>query len=743
MGFGAMRTILTGFFLLIIFSGNAQRGLRPGEIWINLKDDRLPVNDLAEYLFSADDGAIWVAYTHSGLFRFNGYAFLPVLPEPFGLQKSDLNRVISMENLPGGRIVLCARNEGVCILDMEEFRAGRLVPDDARVKLALQRVWDFFSDEEQNLWMATWKGLVEYRPGAGSYFYYEFPFETGRLDLVHPSVFRKIIPDPVHPDKFWIAGISGLFSFDRSSKQFTRHLHPMAFYRDGHRDFPDEHRQYMITDMVLAGTKLYLATWGGGVLSYDTLSGDWAQTLLHPYRTSKTLDENIVNRLVRVDSLLFFSGVPRSGWIGLEKPWPYFLPDRSMGMPIGMPGNGYALCRDRNHRLWISTYGEGIFRSAESMGEPVDSVPNTMELYQITVDGEPRWNLSGGKLSGGLILEADSDTVRFDFALVNPLDTAWVEYQYNLEGYTRGWTSGGSSPRLLLEGLPHGEYLLNVRAREGRADWRVCDPLRIERQVYFFQRTWFWIVSLVVLLGLAAWIVMAYLRKRLESERIEKQLVQLKMQALQAQMNPHFIFNSLNAIQNLILKEDSERAADQMTIFSRLVREILKNSEKKLVSLRDDLSMLEKYLQLENHRFTDKFRWTLDLEETLDPDRCFVPPLLVQPFVENAVWHGLMPLDRVGNLTIQYTRQEDFLVIRIEDDGVGRERATGSVSPGKQKNGLGIRIAGSRVDMLSKLLGVQTTVEISDVFPDKFDRGTRVLIRIPYIDHKIYLSIRD
>ena len=164
--------------------------------------------------------------------------------------------------------------------------------------------------------------------------------------------------------------------------------------------------------------------------------------------------------------------------------------------------------------------------------------------------------------------------------------------------------------------------------------------------------------------------------EKLKSQNIQRKLQhetsEMEMQALRAQMNPHFIFNCLNSINRFIMKNESQAASDYLTQFSRLIRLVLNNSKKTWIPLEDEMEMLVLYLDMEKLRFKDAFSYSIHCDEEADPDNTFIPPLLLQPFVENAIWHGLMHKKENGLLTISFRKEKDILHCTIMDNGVGR-----------------------------------------------------------------------
>lgn len=228
--------------------------------------------------------------------------------------------------------------------------------------------------------------------------------------------------------------------------------------------------------------------------------------------------------------------------------------------------------------------------------------------------------------------------------------------------------------------------------------------------------------------------------QKLESEKRHTEMMQqateLEMQALRAQMSPHFIFNCLSSINKYILKNDTEAASDYLTRFSRLIRLVLINSQKALITLEDELDMLRLYIDMERLRFNNAFDYKISFINTLEPGALFVPPLLLQPFCENAIWHGLMHKEGHGKLAISLSIEDQVLHCCITDNGVGRDKAAEwkSKSAGNQKS-MGLKITNDRLAILNQGSQEDNYYEMSDLLgPKGTVAGTRVDIRIRYKD---------
>ena len=223
-------------------------------------------------------------------------------------------------------------------------------------------------------------------------------------------------------------------------------------------------------------------------------------------------------------------------------------------------------------------------------------------------------------------------------------------------------------------------------------------------------------------------------RKEQELAEMQQQKVELEMQALRAQMNPHFIFNSLNSINMFILENNRLQASEYLSKFSRLVRLILQNSKEAFIPLEAELEALQLYLELESLRFDNKFEYKISVADKVDATVLKVPPLIIQPYVENAIWHGLMHKKEKGHLQIDLYQNEKFLFCKISDDGVGRKEAGELKSKsGSKHKSMGIQITENRIKMTQ--LNNPSAIEINDlVYSDGSVAGTEVLLKIAVLE---------
>jgi tetratricopeptide (TPR) repeat protein len=226
------------------------------------------------------------------------------------------------------------------------------------------------------------------------------------------------------------------------------------------------------------------------------------------------------------------------------------------------------------------------------------------------------------------------------------------------------------------------------------------------------------------------------LKSEHEQALLKQSATELEMQALRAQMNPHFIFNCLSSINRFILKNETEAASDYLTKFSRLIRMVLTNSNKKFITLEDELDMLKLYLDMERLRFKESFNYSITFTNSIDASNVFVPPLLLQPFVENAIWHGLMHKQGQGHLEIVLSVEDKTLTCMITDNGIGRSKsAMLKNTSGEKQKSMGLYITRERLALLNKDIDEQTYFNFEDITDNEGNSsGTRVILKMRYKD---------
>jgi len=267
------------------------------------------------------------------------------------------------------------------------------------------------------------------------------------------------------------------------------------------------------------------------------------------------------------------------------------------------------------------------------------------------------------------------------------------------------------------------------------------------------QQQWFYILGGLILFGLGS--LYFFYRTRLHESRLkteiaaerleqhqkeaefQRQLGDISLSALRSQMNPHFIFNCLNSIKLYTTQNDTLAASEYLTKFSRLIRLVLENSRNDRITLTSELDALRLYMEMETMRFKEKLKYNIAVEKDVDLDYIEIPPLLLQPYVENAIWHGLMQKEEGGriDITVAMEQNESMLAVNIIDNGIGRARAAELKSKTATKHkSYGMKVTSERLALINQIYKSGANVTIQDLADDKGQpSGTRVTIKIPLV----------
>jgi ligand-binding sensor domain-containing protein len=309
-------------------------------------------------------------------------------------------------------------------------------------------------------------------------------------------------------------------------------------------------------------------------------------------------------------------------------------------------------------------------------------------------------------------------------------------FEYKL-GNTASWVSLGNQRSINLNQLQSGKFQLQIRAT-AKSGEQVTKSFFAFIEPPLWQTTWFRIAVALVLAG----VIFILVRKRIKSIRreanVNKQLAEYEMKALHAQMNPHFIFNSLNSIKEMILEDQKHPASRYLSKFAQLIRLSLEQSKQTFITLQQNIEHLERYLEMEQLRFAD-FRYHIDIEEGLDRHEIKIAPMLIQPIVENAIWHGLMNQQEGKELCIRFFEYNDRLVCEIEDNGIGINASLKNKTHSQSiHHSLGIENIRHRIAVLNEKYNIHYGLDIKDKedIPGAKGTGTRAVISLPVRNNK-------
>lgn len=340
---------------------------------------------------------------------------------------------------------------------------------------------------------------------------------------------------------------------------------------------------------------------------------------------------------------------------------------------------------------------------------------------------------------GELRLSYRQNFFSFEFSAISYNLPEQNTFAYQLEGVDEDWVYAGKRRFASYTNIPGGSYRFRLKASNNEGVWmEEAFTLDIIITTPWWKAWWFWLsLGLFLLLDsilFVRWRIAQVRKKEAMKADFDRKLANVELNALRAQMNPHFIFNCLNSIDYYILKNDTEKASDYLNRFSRLIRLILQNSRSEYVNLKDELESLRLYIEMESLRFEHQFDYAVKIGRGLNMEEIEIPPMLLQPYVENAIWHGLVHKQGKGRLDLSITRENGSLHCVIEDNGIGREESRRLKSKtATRRKSMGMAITQDRIGMINKLYNAHASVEVTDLKGDDGQpKGTRVELRIPF-----------
>ncbi|GAB3048391.1 hypothetical protein GCM10027185_60380 [Spirosoma pulveris] len=396
----------------------------------------------------------------------------------------------------------------------------------------------------------------------------------------------------------------------------------------------------------------------------------------------------------------------------------------------------------------------GRFRFYDRDFQPVTKPPKVAFSFLKVFDQEHK-SPKSLNYANEIALNYDQNFFTVGFSALSYFHSEKNQYVYQLAGFNKDWIQAGSNPIATFTNVPPGHYVLHIRGTNHEGIWSQIRSLNLIVHPPFWHTGWFRTMALALLITM---VVVVYrfqlerqtLKSKLEAEEARRRqreaelneqeatfqarLAKTEMAALRSQMNPHFIFNCLNSIQYFTAQNDIEKASDYLSQFSRLIRLVLENSKSDKVTLSNELETLRLYIEMEAMRFPQKLTYHISLIDSIDADYVQIPPLLLQPFVENAIWHGLMHKDEGGTVWVRIEQPyEHLLHVEIMDNGVGRAKAAEykSKSATKQKS-FGMKITAERIAVINQLYQIQTQIQVIDLVDEKGQAtGTSISIDIP------------
>lgn len=340
------------------------------------------------------------------------------------------------------------------------------------------------------------------------------------------------------------------------------------------------------------------------------------------------------------------------------------------------------------------------------------------------------------------VFKPNENTIEFSLIAISHRYRGKLKYQYQLEGYENKWyTSDFASNKIRFTKLTDGNYTLKLRAIYNNvvSNQITVYPFTIES--VFWKTKEFVIIVLLLVLGLSYLLyhlrirfVVAKKNEEIEREKYKQELNKSKLTALKSQMNPHFIFNALNSIQEFIVLNKKDLASNYLADFADLMRSYLQHSQEDAVSLYDEIETLVLYLKLEKIRFEEDFEFIIQCDESIDKEQIYIPSFLLQPFVENAIKHGLLHQKGSKKLSVLFEKFSQYSIkCEIIDNGIGRT-ASSKLNEKRKHQSFATKASQNRLELLNQTAKDKIELEIIDLYNEnKQSLGTKVILTIPII----------
>ncbi len=570
-------------------------------------------------------------------------------------------------------------------------------------------------------------GLYHFKPDEG--IFYKLAEKDGWI----PTQIFSLFFDAQH-NILWIGTVrNGLFRYDISTAQFKQYMpevgNPKSIGGDWVRSFAMDHQGY-----------LWMTTDPMGLSRFDYHAPE--QEAFRNFSIQDGLPSNHASGLVvAADGTLWLSGLN-----GLASINP--LTSEIKQWPIEKGAYNYRfhyanMSVNQSNQILIGTEKGYLQFDPEKL--MLNTVPPKVYLTDFVVMDKDQRKISTGLSRQPIELKYNENYFNIEFAVINFAEPERNKVYYQLQGDRSDWQPIGHTNQIYFSKVSPGSYTFRLRAQNGDGVWsenEINIPIVIRPP--FWRTTWFFVLMtalFVLILFLAFRYRLQHLlrenqlknEKQMLQSEMEREMATLEMTALRAQMNPHFIFNCLNSINRFIIVNDNDTASEYLTKFSRLIRQVLDNSRSEKISLEREINTLLLYIEMEKLRFVDKFNFDIQVDEKLQCYQTFIQPMMVQPYVENAIWHGLMPLQEGGMLQISFKKVAGQLVVSVEDNGIGRQRSqamkTMQCMPQRSH---GMKVTAERLAMLNKKVNARAEIIVSDLL-DKDEKpcGTRVELILP------------
>ena len=711
-------------------------------------------------LFKDRQGIIWCGLSGSGIAKYDRlkYQFNSISNEPSKPSSLPDNMIFDIYKCRDGAYYIGTQNKGIAEWD---FAANKFHTYSASSKIGIvsNTVYDITEDDKNNLWIASWGGLMQLDRKRKQISYKE------NKDLLTTKKLYGIIKLK-KADSLLITGENGPVFFSLKDKRWVTLpagiTWPTAYLG-----------RYMYED---ENNIVWVCTVGAGLGKYNYLKSTfeiiepvkkyaiyvrhlladgplfWLATdngiLLYDFKKNIVVKQLILNTAglsnvcyaVQKDNQGFFWVSTNTGIYKINPQNNYSVQNYNMGNGLSfLEYNTACVFKQSDGTLLFGGVG-GITKFNPAALKENDFSPVPL-ITAIQVNDVPLQSKTSPFRISNISFKHNQNFITLNFAVTNFSNQNNNQFAYRLKGLSDNWTNCGNRNFVSYTSLPPGEYFFELRSANSDGKWsKGITTVDITIHPPWWKTWWFRIVALSLLTGF----ITSFVRRRIGVIRreatLKQKITETEMMALRAQMNPHFIFNSLNSIREMILSNENKEASHFLSKFAHLIRLTLDQSGQPFISLRNTMDYLSRYVEMEQIRNAN-FTCTLAAAKDLDADEIILPPMLIQPFIENAIWHGVSSQHKNIHINVNFTKQNNQLVCTVDDNGIGINQSLENKKTsvwqtsgnGNLHNSVGIENIKNRIFLLNEKYKLQSSVTIKDKkdIAGQKENGTLVTLHLP------------
>lgn len=705
-----------------------------------------------------DGEDIWIGTETKGLLQIPGRtSFLQQIPLPYKVHdytRFSTGILRSADNL----LYFAYGEEGLVEIDQQQAKAFRYKITDETGKHP--EIYRICTSGPHHILLGT---------GAGFYLFNTQTKKISRADWLPAFTNKLTIKSLLHDSKgntwasFYLPNALGYY--EASTKQFN--YYP-DYIVNGKRVFNQNKMITRMTEDKKGNIWMVSYQTNGGMSCYETASGTW-KSYPQTAKAAQVFAGRELNGFCVAGSIIWASNIYGLGLVRYDYKGDSLL---RIGRKDGLlSDNIFSINTDRNNNLFLSTKaGINYFNTATNeirtlivddgnidwgfaFTQYYDTVNNQLiyglndriliansKLWEESFDEHLQTYIDDIKINNALYafngsplrLTHTQKNISIHFTGINYNRNATLLYSWKMNGVDKDWTTGQQINTTNYSNLSPGNYTFLVRTKSQLGKWGpVNDAVRIMILPAIWQTTWFWVLVGLLTILVLTWLVRKRISHIRKAAELKQKLAETEMMALRSQMNPHFIFNCLSAIDNLMQTNQADKATTYLTRFGRLIRSVLENSKDNVVPFHKDLETLQLYLQLEQFRAGNKFSYEVHADEELINGDYKIPPLLVQPFVENAIQHGLLNKETGDRkLFINASLQGEFIQYSICDNGVGRVKGLEIKERNRPEHkSYGMQITTERLQLHNRN-GIENDIVITDLSDNGLSNGTKIEVRI-------------